>query len=87
MAHTKQALKRIKQNRTANAANSARRSKIRTYVKQAETAIESQDKAAIPGAFKKAMAELSRGAQLGVVTKGAAARKISRLAARIRAHA
>ena len=83
MAHTKQARKRIRQDEARNASNTALRSTIRTAVKKAEQTIESGDKAAIPAAFKNAMSLLYKGAQHGVVSAGAASRKVSRLAARI----
>lgn len=83
MAHTKQTKKRIRQTEVRNAANRAERTKIRSLVKKVETAIDAQDKKTIGTAFTAAMSALTRGAQKGIVTKGMAARKVSRLAKRI----
>ena len=83
MAHTAQARKRIRQDAARNAANRAERSKLRTFVKRAEAAIESADKAVIPAAFKNVMSELHKAARKGLMSRGAADRKLSRLAARI----
>lgn len=83
MAHSTQARKRIRQTEKRNAANTAMRTRIRTFVKRAEEAIKSGDKALIGNAFTAAMSELAKGARKGIVTKNAAARKVSRLAKRI----
>ncbi len=83
MAHTKQTKKRIRQTETRNAANRAERTKIRGIVKNVEAAIAAGDKKTIGTLFTAAMSALTRGAQKGVVSKGMAARKVSRLAKRI----
>jgi small subunit ribosomal protein S20 len=87
MAHTNQQRKRIRQDATRYTANSARRSRVHTIVKKFEDSLKSKDKSLISIAFKSVMSELSKAAQKGAVAKGAAARKVSRLAARIRASA
>lgn len=84
MAQHKSAKKRIRRNERAQGVNHARMSRIRTQVKALEAAIASGDKAAAQAAFKKVMPELMRGAAKGVVHKKTAARKISRLSARIK---
>jgi small subunit ribosomal protein S20 len=63
----------------------ARRSRVRTYVKKVETAIESGDAAAARDALREAQPEIMRGVTKGVVAKNAGARKISRLNKRIKA--
>lgn len=85
MAHTKQARKRIRQNEVNNEKNRTERSRMRTAVKKAETDIAAADKKAVAVSFKAAMSELHKAARKGLVKKAAAARKISRLAARLRA--
>ncbi len=87
MAHTVQARKRIRQDLARNEANSARRARIRTFVKKAESLIAQGDKEQIPTAFQAAMRELHQGARLNIISTGMANRKISRLAARIRTSA
>ncbi|MCC7167580.1 MAG: 30S ribosomal protein S20 [Rhodospirillales bacterium] len=85
MAHHKSAKKRIRQTVRRTAVNDARRSRIRTYVKKVETAIAAGDKEAAKAALKVAEPELARGAGKGLVPKNTAARKVSRLSARIKA--
>jgi len=84
MANHKQAKKRIRQTEVVTERNRARRSRLRTYVKAVETAIEAGDKEVIGTAFTKAMSELHRGVTKGVVKKETASRKIARLSARIK---
>lgn len=84
MAHTNQQRKRNRQSEKGYEANGARRSRVATFVKKFEEALKSGEKTSIAGAFKAAMSELSKAAQKGAVSKGAASRKVSRLAARMR---
>jgi small subunit ribosomal protein S20 len=85
MANSPQARKRIRQTESRTAVNMARRSRVRTYVKKVETAIESGDAAAARDALREAQPEIMRGVTKGVVAKNAGARKISRLNKRIKA--
>jgi small subunit ribosomal protein S20 len=85
MANTDSAKKRIRQTATRNARNSARRSRMRTFLKKVEAAIASGDKAAAQEAFRAAQPELMRAADKGVVHDNLVARKLSRLSARIKA--
>lgn len=85
MAHHKSAKKRIRQTVRRTEVNRARTSRIRTFVKQAEVALASGDKAAASEALRQAEPELMRGVQAGIVHKNTAARKVSRLAARLKA--
>jgi small subunit ribosomal protein S20 len=85
MANSKQAAKRAEMAAAQNLINRTKRSRMRNVVKAAETAIASGEKAAIGTNFKDAMSALHRAASKGLIRKETAARKISRLAARIRA--
>ncbi|HEY7810824.1 MAG TPA: 30S ribosomal protein S20 [Allosphingosinicella sp.] len=85
MANTPQAKKRIRRNDRRAAINGARVSRIRTYVKQVEAAIEAGDKAMALAAISKVQPELARGVSKGVVHKNTASRKFSRLTKRIAA--
>jgi small subunit ribosomal protein S20 len=85
MATHVSAEKRIRQTATRTAANRARVSRIRTYVKKVETAIAAGDREAARAALKDAQPEMQRGAQKGVMHKNTVARKLSRLSARIKA--
>ena len=84
MAQHKSAKKRIRRNARAADVNHSRLSRIRTHVKELETAIASGDKAAAQAAFKKVMPELMRGATKGVTHKKTVSRKLSRMSARIK---
>ena len=85
MANTPQAKKRIRRNARRATINGARVSRIRTFVKQVEAAIESGDKALALAAISKVQPELARGVAKGVFHKNTAARKFSRLTRRIAA--
>ena len=85
MAHIKSAKKRIRQIERRTQVNRARVSRIRTFVKKVELAIAGGDKNAAEDALRVAQPELMRGVTKGVVHKNTAARKMSRLAARIKA--
>jgi len=85
MANHSSAEKRIRQTAKRTAVNTARVSRIRTFVKKVETAIAGGDKEAAKAAFIAAQPELQRGVTRGVVHKNTASRKLSRLSARIKA--
>jgi small subunit ribosomal protein S20 len=85
MANTPQAKKRARQNEKRFEINKARRSRIRTYLRKVEEAIASGDKDASVAALKAAQPELMRGVTKGVFHKNTASRKMSRLAARVKA--
>ncbi|WP_375290723.1 30S ribosomal protein S20 [Qipengyuania sp.] len=85
MANTPQARKRIRRNATRAEVNGARMSRIRTFLKKVESAIESGDKDAAKAALNGAQPELARGVARGVLHKNTAARKMSRLSKRVSA--
>ena len=85
MAHHKSAQKRIRQTARRNVVNSARRSRVRTFIKKVESAIDAGNAQEAATALKAAQPELMRGVSKGVFNKKAAARKMSRLSARIKA--
>ena len=85
MANHKSSKKRIIRNASRAAINVARVSRIRTFVKKVEVAIVSGDATAAREALREAQPELQRGVTRGVVHKNTASRKISRLAARVKA--
>jgi small subunit ribosomal protein S20 len=84
MANSPQAKKRARQNERRFAVNRGRRSRIRTFLRRVEEAIASGDQAAAAEALKVAQPELMRGVTKGVFHKNTAARKVSRLAARVK---
>jgi small subunit ribosomal protein S20 len=85
MAHHQSAKKRIRRNARSAVSNRSRVSRIRTFVKKVETAITGGDKSAAEAALKAAQPELHRGVGKGVLHRNTAARKISRLSARVKA--
>ena len=85
MANSPQSKKRARQNERRFAVNKARRSRIRTYLRKVEEAIASGDKDAAVSALRAAQPELMRGVTKGVLHKNTVARKVSRLAARVKA--
>jgi small subunit ribosomal protein S20 len=85
MPHHKSAEKRLRQTEKRTVINRARMSRVRTFVKKVETAIETGDKGAAQSAFRLAQPELHRATTKGVLHKNTVARKLSRLAARINA--
>lgn len=84
MANSPQAKKRARQNERRYEVNKARRSRIRTYLRKVDEAIESGDQAAAAEALKAAQPELMRGVSKGILHKNTAARKMSRLAKRVK---
>ncbi|WP_420391432.1 30S ribosomal protein S20 [Acuticoccus sp.] len=85
MANTKSAQKMVRKLGKRTAVNTARRSRMRTYVRKVEEAISSGDQAAALAALRDAQPEIMRAAQKGIIHKNAAARKVSRLAGRVKA--
>jgi small subunit ribosomal protein S20 len=84
MANTPQSKKRARQNLRRAAVNKARRSRIRTFLRKVEEAIASGDATAAQSALRAAQPELMRGVTRGVMHKNTAARKMSRLSARVK---
>ena len=85
MANTPQSKKRARQIERRTDINKARRSRIRTFIRKVEEAIASGNADAAKEALQAAQPELMRGVTKGVVHKNTASRKISRLAARVKA--
>ena len=84
MANHKSAEKRIRQTERRTEVNRARMSRIRTFIKKVESALDAGDKSAAAEAFKLAQPEIQRGVVKGVIHRNTASRKISRLAGRIK---
>jgi small subunit ribosomal protein S20 len=85
MANTKSAKKAARQTVRRTNANKGRRSRMRSYARKVEEAIEAGDKKAAAAALKEAEPVLARTAQKGLVHRKTASRKVSRLAKRISA--
>lgn len=85
MANTKSAKKATRKIAQRTEVNKARRSRMRSHVRVVEEAIVAGDKPAAQAAFKQAEPLLVRTGQYGIIHKRAAARKVSRLSARVKA--
>lgn len=83
MANSPQAKKRIRRNDRRADINQMRRSRIRSYVRKVEEAIESGDQTTALTALKVAQPEIMRGVVKGVLHKNTASRKVSRLTRRV----
>ena len=84
MANTPGAKKAIRKIARRTEVNKARRSRVRTYLRKFEEALTGGDAAAAKAAFVEAQSELMRAVSKGVVHKNTGARKVSRLAARLK---
>ncbi|GFO83295.1 30S ribosomal protein S20 [Methyloceanibacter sp.] len=83
MANTTSAKKAVRQTTRRTAVNKTRRSNMRTYLRKVEEAIASGDKNAAQAALRAAEPVVARTAQLGILHRRAASRKVSRLAKRV----
>ncbi len=79
MANIKSAKKRILVAKRNAERNKNVKSRVKTYVKKVENAVEANDKDAASAALKDASVELAKAAQKGVIHKNTASRKTSRL--------
>ena len=87
MAHHKSAKKRIRRNARRAEINRDRIGRVRSFVKKVELAIAGGDKEAAQTALRAAQPELHRGVTRGVLHRNTAARKLSRLNARVKSRA
>ena len=84
MANTPSAKKRVRQIQRKTEVNKARKSRIKTFVRKVEEAIQSKDVKSAVESLKLAQPEIMRGVSKGVLHKKTASRKISRLAASVK---
>ena len=84
MANTPSAKKRVRQILRKTEVNKSRRSRIRTFIRNVEEAIESKNVEAAKESLKLAQPEIMRGVTKGIFHKNNASRKISRLSSRIK---
>lgn len=84
MANHKSSIKRIRTTQKRTEVNKSRLSRIRTFVKKVELAIGAGDAKEAKTALKAAQPELHRGVTKGIFKKNTVARKISRLAQKIK---
>ena len=79
MANIKSAKKRILTSQARADRNKAIKSKVKTYIKKVEAAVEASDKAAAEAALAEANVVIHKAAGKGIMHKNNAARKVSRL--------
>jgi small subunit ribosomal protein S20 len=85
MANTKSAKKMVRKIARRTEINKNRKSRMRTHVRRVEEAIAAGDRDGASAALRQAEPELMRAAQNGILHKNTAARKVSRLAHRVKA--
>jgi small subunit ribosomal protein S20 len=82
MPNIDSAKKRARQEIKRTAVNHARKSRIRSFTRKVEEALDAGDRDAALNALKVAEPEMMRGATKGVLHRNTAQRKISRLTRR-----
>ena len=87
MANIRSAAKAARKAKRREAVNTARKSRVRTFVRKVEEAIASGDQKAAAEALRAAQPEIVRGGNKRVLHKRAASRKVSRLTKRVKAMA
>ena len=85
MANIRSAAKAARKAKRREAINTARKSRVRSYVRKVEEAIASGDAKAAQEALHAAQPEITRGANKRIMHKRAASRKVSRLTRRVKA--
>jgi small subunit ribosomal protein S20 len=83
MANTSSARKAARKIAQRTEINKARRSRMRSFVRNVEEAIAAGDRDMAAAALKAAEPVIMRSAQKGIVHRNAASRKVSRLSHRI----
>ena len=77
--------KRVRTTAKRTAINTARKTRVRGFIRKVEEAIATGDIAVAAEALKVAQPEIQRAATKGVLHSNTASRKVSRLAARVKA--
>jgi small subunit ribosomal protein S20 len=85
MANTTSAKKATRKIARRTEINKSRKTRMRNTVRKVEEALTSGDQKAAAEALRLAQPELMSAAQKGVLHKNTASRKVSRLAARVKA--
>ena len=84
MANTPGSKKAIRKIARRTEVNKARRSRVRTYLRKFDEAIQGGDAKVAQVAFVEAQSELMRAVGKGLVHKNSGARKVSRLHAQLK---
>ena len=83
MPNTKSAIRRVRRVKIQTQTNRIRKSKYKNAIKQMDLFIKSKDKDKAKKYFSKFQSILMQVAKSGVVSKGTASRKISRISKKI----
>ena len=83
MPHRKSAMKHIRADKRKSEINRRRKVTLRTTLRKAEAAITAGDSEAAEGLYRQASGRLDRAAQKGVIKRGSADRRKSRLAQKL----
>lgn len=84
MANTASSKKMVRKIARRTEVNKARRSRMRTYVKKVELAIEAGKQDEAREAMKTAEAEVMKAVSQGIIHKNTGSRSVSRLNARVK---
>lgn len=84
MANHKSARKSIRQDKKRNLINKSRKSTVRTFLKKVHIAISSGDQKVAGSALSTVQSHLAKGVNKGILKFNTAARKVSRLARKIK---
>lgn len=85
MANTSSAKKAVRKIAARTQVNKSRRSRMRTYLRKVEEAIESGKQEEAFAALRAAEPEIQRAAGRGILHRNTASRKVSRLSRRVKA--
>ena len=85
MANSVSAKKRVRQTIKRTEIKKSRRSRIRTFIRRVEEAIEAKDPKVAAECLKTAQPEMMRGVTKGLFHKNTISRTISRLSSRVKA--
>ena len=83
MPNTKSAIRRVRRVKRQTQVNRIRKSKYKNAIKKMDLLIKSKNKAATKKYFSKFQSILMQVAKSGVISKGTASRKISRISKKI----
>lgn len=79
MANTKSAKKRMQQNEKRRVRNQGVKTRMKTFIKRTEAALDAKDIDAVKQSLPAALAEIDRATSKGVIHRNNAARKKSSL--------
>ena len=83
MPNTKSAIRRVRRVKKQTQTNKIRKSKYKNAIKQMESYLKSKEKEKAKKYFSKFQSILMQVAKSGVISKGTASRKISRISKKI----